>query len=220
MSNKTGLMEIAFTNGVVVANAKTGMIDLKTLEVVGNLYNGVTNETENGYKRLRKYLENSTTQEFIRVCEEKSSKHEFGRFNSVLERCGRGRNSKTFASIHIAIDFAMWLNPEFKYEVIDTFVKKRILDFRLLGIDKHKDLNLLLDTLDDRVGKDNKGIYINTAKLINEKAKGEFGCGWDNKEDSPEIQQRRDQIQKELSMLIKKGYVTSWGDVKEFFSKE
>lgn len=129
------------------------------------------------------------------------------------------RNFKLWANLMLALKYAMYVDKKLEVEVLDTFVQKKILDFRLFGIDNHKELTKRLDTLQDRVGKENVYIYINTSKMINEKTKGVFKKGWDEREDNAEYQQKRNEIQKELMMLIDKGYVKTWEDVKEYFNK-
>lgn len=211
---KTGMMEIAFTNGIVVADAKTGMVDLKSLERIGMAMAGV--EELNSYsKRITVWLENKDTQEFLKVVSQKQN----SAFENILNRTGKGRHSKAWGNIFVALKYAMYINKEFEYEVIDTFINNKILDFRLLGIDYHKELNIKLDILEDRIGKDNKGVYIQVAKRLKEKVFGSFHTGWDGTEDSAEFQQKRTEIQNELIFLIEKGYVKTYEQVKEYFLK-
>lgn len=186
-----------------MADAKTGMVNLKTLEVVGNAYNGVTSESQSGYKRLRDWLSLDSTKEFIDVCEEKSSKRDLSLGeNKVLIRTGRGKNAKSMASIHIAIDFAMWLNPRFKYEVIDTFINKKILDARLLGIDSIKKLT---DAMKEKFQDINQADYVSVNMAINRKVNGEFVKGWDVATATADKQQQRARIIDTCVTLINLG---------------
>lgn len=212
--NKTGMMEIALGNGIIEADAKTGMINLKSLEKVGNMFNGLSTEKDEGYKRLRDYLINKDTLKFIEVC---NSKNLIAGIPAI-ETTGKNRYKKTWGNLYIAIDLAMWMSPEFKYEVIDIFINKKILDFRILGIDYHKELNDSIDKLPDRIikNKSNKGCYINAAKLINEKCNGgKFVQGWDVSTATPEIQKYRSELIDFLVKAINMGMITSWEMLKE-----
>ncbi|MGL5711713.1 MAG: KilA-N domain-containing protein [Cetobacterium sp.] len=221
-TKKTGMMEIAFTNGIVRADAKEGFVNLNDMAKIGEVITGKE-------VRLDKWLENKGTKEFINYVQTQQNQRDFKYHeNGVFEnndftpvfKTKKGRaNGGTWANVHIAIDFAMWISVEFKYEVIDTFINGRILDFRALGIDYHKELNAALDTLEDRIDKDNKGVYMQTSMRIKEKVFGSFHSGWDGAEDSAEYQKTRTKIQEELISLINKKYIKTYVDVKEYFNK-
>lgn len=217
MAKKTGMMEIAFTNGLVKADAKTGLINLNDMARIGEVITGKEVRLDN-WTRL------DSTQEFIDYVQSQQAEA----ISKTLESEGtrkevfktiKGRYASTWANIHIAIDFAMWISVEFKYEVIDVFINSKILDFRLLGIDYHKKLNEALDTLKDRVGKDNKGIYINTSRMIKIKVFGEHHDGWDSVDDDADTQKKRSSIVDRLIGAIEMKYVQTWEDVKGFFDK-
>lgn len=192
---RTGLMEIGFTNGVVVADAKTGMVNLNSLVVVGNMYSGTD-------RRLDNWLRLDSTKEFIDIVKSKY-------LESEVIKTTRGRyNGGTWANIHIAIDLAMWLNPEFKYEVIDTFVNKKILDLRLLGLDSFKKLNdKVKDMLGDRAGSYH---YIRVAEAVNKRVNGEFIKGWDNVNADADKQALRTRVIDFTCSAIDMGFVNSF----------
>ncbi|MGL4971348.1 MAG: hypothetical protein ACRC5G_00045 [Cetobacterium sp.] len=240
---KAGMMEIAFTNGIVKADAKSMMVDLKDIERMGMMMAGI-DDVKYFYKSLNYFMENKDTKEFIiELNKQKFSRGELsvGENNTalsilankeaalesykeedyphIINRTGRGRHSKAWGSLFLAIKYAMYVNKELEVEVIDTFINSKILDFRVLGIDYNKGLNSELETLVDRQGKDNKGIYMQVAIKIKEKCFGSFHSGWDGCEDSAEYQKKRTEIQNELMFLIKKGYVKTYEDVKEYFNK-
>lgn len=210
--NKTGMMEIALGNGIIEADAKTGLISLTSLEKVGNMFLGFTKNNK-GYKYIADWKRLAGTQDFIKLCEDKNLKVGIPAF-----KISKGKYGGTWANLYIAIDFAMWMNTEFKYEVIDVFINKKTLDFRILGIDYHKELNDSIDKLPDRIikNKSNKGCYINAAKLINEKCNGgKFVQGWDVSTATPEIQKYRSELIDFLVKAINMGMITSWEMLKE-----
>jgi len=215
MAKKTGLMEISLGNGIVKADAKTGMVDMKSMEKVGNMFLGLV-EGDEGYRQLKHYKETKQFKELIVKLEEKLIVGKPTIENSVYFSTGRGRYAKQWANLIVAIDFAMWLNVDFKIEVIETFINKKILDFRLLGIDHFKELNQKIDTLTDRVGKDNKGCYIQISKAINIRCNGELVKGWDYAHADAEIQKLRDEILDMSKKLIDMKMIKTYSQLKEF----
>lgn len=215
--SKIGVMEIAFTNGIIVADAKTGMVDLRTIEKIGMAIDGVE-KMENYSKRVSLWLELGDTKEFISELKKHRNVTEDFFSNELVIKEGK-RNFKMWADIMVALKYAMYVNKKLEVEVLDTFINKKILDFRMLGIDYFKELNEKLDTLEDRVGKNNKGIYIQVSRMIKIKLFGEHHEGYDSFEETAEIQTKRSEILKELGGLIDKKYIKTYQDVKEYFER-
>lgn len=83
----------------------------------------------------------------------------------------KGRSGRTMVHLYLAIYVAEQISPEFHVHVISTFIEGKLLEFRAQGGTEFKNLNAAIDLyLPDREGKDNKGCYINTAKIIRGKA--------------------------------------------------
>lgn len=110
MVNKTGMMEVAIGTGVVQANAKTGMIDMKSLEKVGNMFNGLE-QGDKGYRRLVHWLKNKDTLKFIDVLKKRISAN-FSNEELIIKKIGKKRYQKTFAHPMVALSFAEWLGLE------------------------------------------------------------------------------------------------------------
>lgn len=53
--------------------------------------------------------------------------------------------------------------------------------------------------------------------MINSKSKGAYDKGWDNSKADVEAQTIRSDTQKELQMLVKKGYIKNYEQIKEYF---
>lgn len=239
MVKKAGMMEIAFTNGIVKADAKAMMLDLKDIEKMGMMMAGVE-DIHYFYKRLDKFLDNKDTKEFImELHKQKFSRaekdsgenstalsilvdktialdsYEENQYRHIINRTGRGRHSKAWGNLFLAIKYAMYVNKELEIEVIDTFINKKILDFRCLGIDYHKELNAKIDTLEDRVDKDNKFIYINSSKMISERIKGQFEKGWDNENNDAEITEQRTKLINNLIFMMDNKFIKNWEELKD-----
>lgn len=209
MANKTGLMKISLAGGILEADAKTGRIDLNVLEKIGNEFNNINNKDEKGYKRLSHWSENTATKEYISYVETQNLQTGI----PVWEKTGRGRNTKTWASLHIAIDFAMWISPKFKYEVVNTFINDRILGRRMEGLELYKELMDDITRLPDySKAKDHQraGHIIREGIAVG-------GQGWDSPEQGADEQLSRIEIMKEMKTLIKHGTVNNIFELGEKF---
>ncbi|MGL5714315.1 MAG: KilA-N domain-containing protein [Paraclostridium sp.] len=195
---KTGMMEIALGSGVIFADAKNGLIDLKGIEKIGMERSG-TSEVKNYWKSIRNWVNLNDTQEFL--SELKSIKFSNDEFlsgeNELIITSGRGRNSKAWADIMVALKYAMYVDKKLEVEVLDTFINKKILDLRLLGIDYHKELMKVLWKLENFNGS---FTYVDISKAINIKCNGEFISGWDIASATADKQKLRVDI---INMIIK-----------------
>ena len=98
----------------------------------------------NKEKYISNFLNNIKTKQFIEeICEQEThtQKNEDGDFKAVITVKGRNtKNGKTpdcvFMHPFLFIDFAMWLNPKFKYQVI-KFVYDQLIEFRHAAGDKY-----------------------------------------------------------------------------------
>ena len=67
------------------------------------------------------------------------------------------------------LDLAIYFSPTLRLEMIDIFLESKILEWRDIGGDNYVLLNKAIDTLPDRVDKNNWGIYIEIARFFREK---------------------------------------------------
>ncbi|MGL5056563.1 MAG: KilA-N domain-containing protein [Fusobacteriaceae bacterium] len=212
MANKTGMMEIALCGGLVKANAKTGMVDLRDIEKIGMMLAGI-GKAENYGKRVTLWIELKDTKEFLLELGRKYATEEMFSKDLIVQE--GSRNFKLWADLLIALKYAMYVNKQLEVEVLDTFINKKILDFRMLGIDYHKELNLKIDALPDRIGKGNKYMYITTATMINERVKGEFKKGWDSEENDPIVTENRTKLINNLIFMMDNGFITNCDELKD-----
>lgn len=86
------------------------------------------NEHAGQKKVIAHYFENDSSNEFVRTIE---SKENFTHRNSVYvkSRASRGVNAGTWMHPLLFIDFAMWINPSFKYDVL-KFVYDELIKYR------------------------------------------------------------------------------------------
>jgi hypothetical protein len=108
---------------------------LKCWNSTVNLNTPNSGDLEVPIKRLDKFLSNISTKEFVKVLSAKEN---------ILENkvyiASRGKNGGTWMHPLLFVDFAMWLNPEFKYDVL-SFVRDKMIEYRDKAGDAYKKLS-------------------------------------------------------------------------------
>lgn len=104
----------------VIQRTKDSMFNATQLLKQWNKYSGQK-------KMISHFLENISTKEFIKVLE---NDNDTSYRNSVImkSRANKGINAGTWMHPYLFIDFAMWLNPKFKLEVI-KFVYDQLVNY-------------------------------------------------------------------------------------------
>lgn len=140
--------------------------------------------------------------------------------DALVRVVGKGATARTMAHISVAIYVAEQMSPEFHANVIKTFIEGKLLEFRELGGTEFKDLNAAIDLyLPEREGKDNTGIYIQTAKALRKKLMGpdaEAGC-WNTA--SVAQTHSRYEAEKMLVRFLSMGVVRDYDHLKELISR-
>lgn len=90
------------------------------------------NVSNNSKKELKHYFENQSANELINTIVERENLN--SRKSAYLS--SRGKNGGTWMHPILFIDFAMWINPSFKYDVI-KFVYDEMIKFRNLAGDAY-----------------------------------------------------------------------------------
>ncbi len=92
------------------------------------------NKANNSRKEVNAFLSNSKVKEFITELEKDIQENSY-----VKSKAPKGENAGTWMHPLLFIDFAMWLNPTFKLQVL-KFVKDQLIDFRHDAGDNYKEL--------------------------------------------------------------------------------
>lgn len=93
------------------------------------------NEKSGMRKEVTKFFELDSTSELIEVIIKKENLHTQDS-TYVKSRASRGDNAGTWMHPILFIDFAMWINPSFRYDVI-KFVYDEMIKFRNLAGDAY-----------------------------------------------------------------------------------
>ena len=148
---------------------------------------------------------------------------------SPLFKTKRGKGGGTWAHLYILLDAATFLDPDFKVEVYSTFVEGKLLQHRDESGDRYKPFNMAIDQLPDRVGNDNKWLYVHAANLLAERIglpavsempvddKGKHLNRW-NAATAHQLSARAD-AEKMLTNYIQMGFVRNWEHLKELIGK-
>ena len=117
---------------------KDGYFDANALV---NQWNSIRTNTK---RDVTRFLDSTKTKEFIKAIEEDSQHAEMqdGVFQVVIKKKGRitkkGRTKdETWMHPYLFIDFAMWINPKFKLQVI-KFVYDQLIENRHLSGDNYR----------------------------------------------------------------------------------
>lgn len=205
------VMQVDFFGNTVRAETEGTLVSLTDLAKAGNMWRASKGMS---IKPLQAVVESVGFIEFVKVAQADMPGQE------ILFSTGKGNSKRTMAHVIIAIYFAEQYSPEFHYSVIKTFVEGKLLEFRDQGGTEFKNLNAAIDLyLKDRIGKDNKGVYINVAKLIRGKLLGENATSgeWDSAT-TAQIHSRYE-FEKLLISMLRLGAVTDYPHLKELIGK-
>jgi hypothetical protein len=215
------LMNVSLMSGEIHIYHNTAMGDLSELFKLGNTQRMFEGKTPINQSQ---FLKQKRTLEFIDViCKEKNIEK-----SEVIKTKGKGKNSRFYAQLHFLIFCAEALSPTFHYRVIDLFIREQILTIRDKGGNDFKDLNSLIDTnMPDRVGKNNMGLYIYTAKILRSKIFPNVNLSlytgkqniWNSKYASPEKLKKRDEYERKMMTLLEMNVIENWEHFKGFLEQ-
>lgn len=177
----------------VVQRTKDSMFNATQLLKQWNKYSGQK-------KMMSHFLENISTKEFIKVLE---NDNDTSYRNSVImkSRANKGINAGTWMHPYLFIDFAMWLNPKFKLEVI-KFVYDQLIEFRHSAGDMYRGLtNSLMKFKDVN--------YSQVAKGLNWITFDKHESGIRQVASQNQLKELTD-LQKKLAFAIDMGYIKSY----------
>ncbi|EIC3023183.1 TPA: hypothetical protein H1U84_004691 [Salmonella enterica] len=182
-------------------------IDASTLTIQMNRW-----RFDNGLqpRNLAQILKTDDCKDFMRVCEEETG--------IVPLKTTRGRNGKTWLSLHLAVYIAEQYSTYFHFLVIDRFITQRQVELRNIGAVSFVELNAavsrMIERTEGRIG--HSGHFIQVAKLVKESVDIREVTGfdtWDSQD--AKTNQLRSDIQKSLVTLLDMEAVNSWDELKE-----
>jgi len=137
-----------------------------------------------------------------------------------IAREGKGKTTKTYVHVSVALLAAESMSPRFHASVHKVFIEGKLLEFRECGGTEFKALNATIDSsLPERQGKDNKGVFIQIAKLIRERVLGEGAKTSDWNSASVEQTQLRYDWERKLCDMMRLGLIRNYDHLKDIVGK-
>ena len=164
-------------------------------------------------KQMVHYFENNATREFMETLMEKENLKER---NSVVLK-SRGKNGGTWMHPFLFIDFAMWLNPSFKYEVL-KFVYDQMIKYRNEAGDAYKELSAAIYTIVDKSQMPSRMAEV--SKGINYVVFGEHRNMIRNDKGTEQDQRKLYEMERKVAALINDGFLTDHGQVMNYLRKK
>lgn len=192
---------------VVEQRTKDAFFNATSLLKQWNEQTGVTQ------RHLDKYFASSKTVEFIRTI----MKRENLNTPKMVYLKSRGRNGGTYMHPILFIDFCMWINPSFKYDVL-RFVYDKMLTYRNEAGDAYRELASAMNKIcaphqmKRYMPILGKGInYIITNKH-EKQLRNEYG--------TEEKQKEYFELEKQVAMLINEGFLKTPEDVVNYLRRK
>ena len=169
-------------------------------------------------KELKEYLSNKTTIEFIQTIMEEE---QFDSEKLVISksRASRGDNFGTWMHPFLFIDFAMWINPSFKYKVI-KFVHDEMILYRKKAADTYRALSDAVYNLLDRDKFRMQVVMSEIAISINYVVFNNHYKEIRNDKGTEELMRELHSVEERLTYLITNGYVRTTDEVINALRKE
>ncbi len=165
------------------------------------------NKSKGTKKKLDHFFENKATEEFIQTIVRKSE--DLNTRNSVYLK-NRGKHGGTWMHPYLFIDFAMWINPEFKLDVI-MFVHDQLIEFRHDAGDNYKELSSAVQRF--------KGInFPQLAKGLNWIVFNKHERGIRQQATKDQLSKLND-VQKKLAFACDMGYINSFDQLLDEMRK-
>ena len=168
------------------------------------------NESEN---RVAIYSDYSELKRYKTVKGEVQYSELMKKFPNLI-KSRRGRNGGTWAELYILLKIASMLDKDLEVAIYDVFIKSQILTHRDNGGESFKKLNIAIDKYIPSESGNSEGRFIMIAKMLRKKLEITSTKGYNQKEHNSQIQQKRDEIEKNLIFALESKIVTSYEKLK------
>ena len=191
----------------VSQRTKDGMFNATALLKQWNAQDGVAQ------RKLDNYFASAKTTEFIDTIIEREKLNT----PKMVYLKTRGNNGGTWMHPLLFIDFAMWINPSFKYDVL-KFVYDQMIKYRNDSGDAYK---LLSSAVGSIVPKNDMRKYMQIiAKGINYIIVGRHEHMVRNECGTEEIQKEYFELEKQVAMLINDGFLKTGEEVVNYLRRK
>lgn len=168
-------------------------------------------------KELKKYFENDSTKEFIKTISDRENLH--GQNSPyVKSRASRGDNAGTWMCPLLFIDFAMWINPSFKYDVL-KFVYDELMKYRNDAGDAYKEMSTQIQFISPE-GVPFKDIIRGVSRAVNIVIYGRHESMIRNKVGDERKIRELFEIERDVAKMIKRGFIKTLVELRQFLLAE
>ena len=162
---------------------------------------------------LDNYFASSKTAEFIQTIMNRENLNT----PKMVYLKSRGRNGGTYMHPLLFIDFAMWINPSFKYDVL-KFVSDQMLTYRNEAGDAYKALSSAMSQI--CTPHQMKKYMPILAKGINFVITGKHEHQLRNEYGTEEKQREYFELERQLAMLVNDGFLRTPEDVANYLRRK
>lgn len=175
-------------------------------------------------RKFSVFIDSPKTKEFVETIRKRESQcpnMDNGDLQAIKEIKGRNtKNGKTKDQIwmhpFLFIDFAMWINPEFKYDVI-KFVHDQMIEYRNEAGNSYKILASAISQIVNR--EDMPKAMMSIAKAMNYVVYNDHAQQIRNKQADEIRLKELCELQKDIAKLINFGFINSFDQVRNFLRK-
>lgn len=167
-------------------------------------------------RKMDNYFNSDKTKEFISTIMERENLHT-PKMVYVKSKASRGENAGTWMNPMLFIDFAMWINPSFKYDVL-KFVYDEMIKYRNMAGDAY---SKLASSVMSVVGSSNMPKYMpQISKAINYIVFNNHDHGERNKHGIEEKQKELCNLELKVADLIEDGFITNYDGIIDYLRKK
>lgn len=206
----------------VYQRTSDGMFNATSLLKQWNLFvskHNILNTQNDGCfkkKDLDDFFGNKSTNDYIAVIQRRECLHTH-KFVYVKSRASRGENAGTWVHPMLFIDLAMWINPEFKYDVI-KFVHDQLIQYRNDAGDAYKDMAAAISTI---VSKSlMKEVMRKIAIGLNYVIYGDHKSGMRNRVGDESKARELLELEKDITKSIRRGFISNMDQLMDFLRNE
>lgn len=206
-------VSITFFGNVIRAQTEGSRICLNDLYIAGNALRLASGKPA---LQMNAFLNSKGLAEYVEAAAKEWNLPE----DHFIVKEGRGKNTKTYVHASVALLAAESMSPRFHAHIHKVFIEGKLLEFRERGGTEFKALNAAIDQyLPGREGKDNKGVFINVAKMIRSDILGPEAKTDDWNRASVDQTHIRYERERDLCTMLRMGLVKDYDHLKEIISK-
>ena len=199
------------TNQVLIRTMGDFTVMQRTSDGMFNATNILKQWNDNSLteRKMDNFFKLNGTEEFINTIQEKENLHT-PKLVYVKSRASRGENSGTWMHPLLFIDFAMWINAGFKYEVL-KFVYDQLIAYRNEAGDTYK--NMCIQIAKTTTKEKLPSVIQSTARNINHIVFGDHERNIRNLKAEESLMRELIDMQKKVTMYIEDGIIKTPSDI-------